>query len=284
MSADEKRLALMWHAKDGMGPTAFGDCLRRSPSSISRLLSAPPDQNPTGRPRKLTKQQIDKLMKLVDRMVQEAMAEDEVTQRMILRRSRLRVSVRLIANALHERGYRFHKLREKLLLTPDDVKERYAFSKKYRKKKAAWWIHRIHVHLDNTCFKVATTERGRRILAMRNVRGAYRARKRSLQPEHVKATRKLRQNTGATGVLVGGGVSAHQTLVWHIIDGTWGSAAARKFYSDVVAPKLAATHPRRRHFTILEDNDSVGYQSKAGRVAKRVSRSSLFRIPKRSRS
>ncbi len=57
--ADEKRLAVMWHAKDGMGPKAIGDRLRRSPSSISRLLSAPPDQNPTGRPRKLTKQQID---------------------------------------------------------------------------------------------------------------------------------------------------------------------------------------------------------------------------------
>ena len=89
MSADEKRLALMWHAKDGMGPTAIGDRLRRSPSSISRLLSAPPDQNPTGRPRKLTKQHIDKLSKLVDRMIKEAMAEDEVTQRVILHRTRL---------------------------------------------------------------------------------------------------------------------------------------------------------------------------------------------------
>ena len=38
MSADGKRLALMWHAKDGIGPTAIGDRLRRSPSSISRLL------------------------------------------------------------------------------------------------------------------------------------------------------------------------------------------------------------------------------------------------------
>ena len=117
-------------------------------------------------------------------------------------------------------GTFFHKLREKLLLTPDDVQERCAFSKKYRKKKAAWWIHRIHVHLDNKCFKVATTARGRRIWAMRNVRGAYRARKRSLQPEHVKATRKLRQNTGDKGVLVGGGVSAQKT---QIIDETWGS-------------------------------------------------------------
>jgi len=63
-----------------MGLTAIGDRLRRSTSSISRLLSAPPDQNPTGRPRKLTKQQIDKYIKLVDRMVQEAMAEDEVMQ------------------------------------------------------------------------------------------------------------------------------------------------------------------------------------------------------------
>ena len=65
MSADEKRLAVMWRAKDGVGPTALGDRLRRSPSSISRLLSAPPDQNPTGRPRKLTKQQIDKLIAVV---------------------------------------------------------------------------------------------------------------------------------------------------------------------------------------------------------------------------
>ena len=89
MSADEKRLAVVWHTKAGMGPTALGDRLRRSPSSISRLLSALPDQNPTGRPRKLTKQHIVKLGKLVDRMVKEAMAEDEVTRRMILRRSRL---------------------------------------------------------------------------------------------------------------------------------------------------------------------------------------------------
>ena len=83
MSADEKRLAVMWHAKDGMGPTAIGDRLRRSPTSISRLLAAPPDRNPTGRPRKLTKQQIVKLMNVVGRIVKAVMAEDEVAQRMV---------------------------------------------------------------------------------------------------------------------------------------------------------------------------------------------------------
>ena len=31
MSADEKRLALMWHAKDGMGPTAMGGPLALQP-------------------------------------------------------------------------------------------------------------------------------------------------------------------------------------------------------------------------------------------------------------
>ena len=62
-----------------MGPTAIRDRLRRNPISISRLLSAPPDQNPTGRPRELTKHQIIKLIKLVERMVKEVMAEDEVT-------------------------------------------------------------------------------------------------------------------------------------------------------------------------------------------------------------
>ena len=46
------------------------------------------------RSRKLTKQQIDKLIKLVDRMVKEAMAEDEVAQRMILRRTHYAVHER----------------------------------------------------------------------------------------------------------------------------------------------------------------------------------------------
>ena len=40
MSADEKRLALMWHAKDGMGPTAIGDRLRLRQFELAALGGA----------------------------------------------------------------------------------------------------------------------------------------------------------------------------------------------------------------------------------------------------
>ena len=55
MSVDEQRLARLWHAEDGLGPTEIGARLRRSAGSISRLLAVGPGQNnAVGRPRKLT--------------------------------------------------------------------------------------------------------------------------------------------------------------------------------------------------------------------------------------
>ena len=78
MSVDEQRLARLWHAEDGLGPTEIGARLRRSAGSISRLLAVDPDhKNAVGRPRKLTEGQIDNVVKLVERMVAEADAAIE---------------------------------------------------------------------------------------------------------------------------------------------------------------------------------------------------------------
>ena len=45
---------------------------------------------------------------------------------------------------------------------------------------------------------------------------------------------------------------------------------------------LQKAHPGKRKFTILEDNDPAGNQSRKGRDAKRECHLTLFRIPKRS--
>ena len=78
---------------------------------------------------------------------------------------------RVIADAIHARGYWFRDLRHKPILLPQDVKERLAFAKKYRSKPKSFWLNNIHLHLDNHHFKVATTQRGRKLLAKRAVRG-----------------------------------------------------------------------------------------------------------------
>ena len=103
-------------------------------------------------------------------MIDKADAEHEVTTAMVKRRCRLKVCEKVLANALHGRGYWFSKLREKMILTPDDVKSRFAWAKKYHKKPLRWWLKVIQIHLDNKHFKVALTAKGRKLLAKRRVR------------------------------------------------------------------------------------------------------------------
>ena len=85
-----------------------------------------------GRPFALSPRQIKKLIAITEAMVQEADANYEVTLPRILRRFRLKVSERTAMKALHKEGYRFRKLRSKMILTPDDVKARYEWAKKYK--------------------------------------------------------------------------------------------------------------------------------------------------------
>jgi hypothetical protein len=157
----------------------------------------------------LTEGQIDKTIKTLEAMIDEASAKREVILAMVMRRCRLKVCDRVVADALHARGYWFHKLRTKMILTPDDVKDRFAWSKKYKGKNRHWWQKRIQVHLDNHHFKHATTSKGRALLAKRLVRGAYRTKTKSLRPGHVKPDPKMRLATGSKGILKMGGVRAY---------------------------------------------------------------------------
>jgi hypothetical protein len=71
-----------------------------------------------------------------------------------------------------------------------------AMSQFYRKYSKAWWLKKVHVHLDNKHFKVALTVFGRRLLAKRKCRGCFRRKGKSLRPGHVRPDPKLRINTG----------------------------------------------------------------------------------------
>ena len=98
---------------------------------------------------------------MVDKLVDKADAEYEISLAMIHKRSRLKVSPRVVVNALHTRGYRFRDLRQKPILTPDDITARYEFAKKYKGRSVGWWQKTVHIHLDNHMFKTATTGKGR---------------------------------------------------------------------------------------------------------------------------
>jgi len=88
-----------------------------------------------------------------------------------------------------------------MIRTPDDVKLRFTFSKKWKGKSKAWWWKRVQVHLDN------------KLLAKSCVRGTYRKKQKSLNPGHVKPNPKLRTNTGSKGLLIMGGVGGGNTVL-----------------------------------------------------------------------
>ena len=173
-------------------------------------------------------------------------------------------------------------MRNKPILTPQDVADRYAFAKKYKGKPAKWWLRNIHIHLDNHNFKVATTARGRKLLAMRNTRGVYRTQGKALRKGHVKPSPKLKQSTGVRGILKAGGIGNGKVLVWKTIEKQWSGAEAEKLYKDVIAPALRREYPKSKSFSILEDNDRTGNTSNKGKAAKIAVKLNVFQIPKHS--
>ena len=268
MTPDEKRIAREMDFDRGMPPVAVAEALGRGLSSICRFLAQKKAPKPSGGQRKLTETMIDKTVTTLELMVDEADAEREVTLPMVMRRCRLKVCERTVAKALHARGYWFRKLRHKMILTPDDVNARHAWAKKYKNMPREWWQKKIQIHLDNHCFKVATTSKGRKLLAKRRVRGVYRKKQKSLRSGHVKPSPGLRTDTGAKGILKIGGVGKGKVLVWKTIHGSWGGDLAATAYKDWVSPALKASFPGRSSFTILEDNDPTGNLSKKGKAAK----------------
>ena len=251
-------------------------------SSVVRLFAQKRQPKPVGRPPILSRAHQDKLEQTLTALVDKAQGRYEVTAAMVKRKARVNASVRAVSDALHSRGIYFRKMREKPILRPEHVKARYDWAKKHKGKSAQWWLRAIHVHLDNHHFQVATTHTGRCLLSRRRVRGVYRKREKSLRPLVVKPSSKLRQNTGARGVLIAGGVGLGKALVWHVVEGAWGGVAAECLYMRVVRPKLETIYPGKRSFSVLEDNDPTGNMSKKGMEAKRSTGLKVFSIPEYS--
>ena len=98
----------------------------------------------------------------------------------------------------------------------------------------------------------------------------------------MKPGKKMRQNTGARGALMAGGIGGGKVLVWSLQETKWCAQSASDFYHDGVRPALDKRWPRTKRFTIFEDNDPTGNTSGLGKQAKKGLKLDVFVIPKRS--
>ena len=147
-------MAQLWHAEDDIEPSELASLLRRDKSAMTRLLVLGEERKKEGRPALLDDAAVDKLVALLDHMVVEADGAHEVTVDMLRRRSRATACNRTISDAPHARRIYFRRLREKPVLTADDIKARKALAKEYMGKSQAWWKTAIDMHIDVKHFLV----------------------------------------------------------------------------------------------------------------------------------
>ena len=104
--------------------------LQRDKTSIWRALQRAEPPAGVRRMMALTDDDKTRLAVLTEKMVQGANARFIVTRAMIQKRFQPAVCDRVIANAQHERGIWMQAMRQKPILTEDDVKARYVWAKR----------------------------------------------------------------------------------------------------------------------------------------------------------
>ena len=236
---------------------------------------------PVGQPPALTEKQKDRVVFTMEKMVAAADSKYQVTAGMVRCGLKLQCSDRVIRDTLHSRGVTFHPMREKPVRTEEDEKARYSFGKKYCPKPKAFWRGKVHAFLDNKVFPVYLNGAARAYAAKRTARGSFRQKGQGLAKGHVKPRKGLKMNYGKN-VMVAVAISAQRVLMCYHVKGHWNGAKAAEMYSRHLAPALRKTHPTKKRFLLLEDNDPAGYKSNLGKDAKRAERIDVLPLPKRS--
>eukprot|EP00439_Symbiodinium_sp_Y106_P065756 s40_g10.t1 len=177
-------------------------------------------------------------------MIVKADGRHTVTVEMLQKAAKIHASCRTILRALHARNIFFRKLREKPVLTPEDVRDRFNFAKKYRRKSGTWWADRVDAFIDGKHFQIYLNSKERLRAAQHSTCGAYRRPGKGLCGGYVKPKAgNLRHNTGAKGVLLHVGIGKGKAVTVHeVVDGRWSGQAAASFYH-VLARDLAKVSP-----------------------------------------
>ena len=271
-------------AAEGRSPSEIADLLDRDLSTIARRMKRLASKKrvaPEGRPRLLSPKDEARVVRTAERMVRQADGEWQVTADMIKKALKLKCCVRVVLDALHRNGVRFRPMRQKPVLTEEDVKDRLAFAVEYANKPVSFWEDKVHAYMDNKFFTPYLTAKARAYARKLRPRGTYRAQGQGLGHGHVKPRKDLRQNFGRS-VHVSVAISAAKVLMCNIVKGNWNSASAASMYKDVLGPALRKAHPRRHKFLILEDNDPAGYKSQLAKDAKAEMGVTVLELPKRS--
>ena len=277
----ESKLIARWaHEKKTVPEIAA--LLGRHRSTIAKHLRRPARGSKVakGRPRAITQEVYASLKKALARLLRKASAQIEVTVCMVKAAAGCSASDKTVREAFHARGVRFRKLREKPLLTADDVVERRAFAEGFSSRSANAWVTKPHAIIDNKNFPMYLDRKGREHAASRQVRGAYRQGRDACVAHLVKPKASLK--FPSKNIVVTAAVIKGRIRMWHYTKGSWNGNAAAAMYSGPLARAMKRAYPGVSKFQVCEDNDPSGYKARKGIEAKAASKISTLGLPRRS--
>ena len=279
----EAELLKRWQA-EGKPVREIAGLLQRDETTIRRQMKSARlrgGRPGVGRPRHLSPKEEAKIVRMTDRMIEQADGEWQVTADMVKKALKLKCCTRVILNALHKHNFYFHAMRQKPMLTKVDVEQRSSFAEEHYRKPATFWTDKVHAFMDNKFFPTYLNAKSRAFARKSRPHGTFRAPGQGLGRGHVKPRKDLKQNFGPS-VNVAVAISSKKVLMCHVVSGAWNAKAAVEMYTNALAPALQKEHPGKRSFLLLEDNDPTGYKSNKAKDVKKVLGVNVLEIPKRS--
>ena len=154
MTPRETDLAKMWF-KEGKNPNQIATLLKRDPKTVREKLKVKKDKKDkkcmkVGRPA-MPEHDYEKRLRALD-TPQLSKPGKEITAAMVRKKAKVTYCEEVIRNAFRAHGKPWRKLREKPLLTEEDMKKRLALAKDYDSKSAASWVESPHAAIDNKKF------------------------------------------------------------------------------------------------------------------------------------
>ena len=245
-----------------------------------RLGVCQPGVKRTGRPRKTTPEEDDKILEKLDAL--QDTEDGEVTATMLKHAVDFEndVSACTVGRRLREKGLWWKSVPRHLTLSDQDISERLEFAVEWKHKPKAYWQTKV-CFMDNKVWAVKTTHKARTQALTQSVRGMYRARGKKGAPAPPAKTKphkyKHRDGGGHKGIEVCAGFGNGQCLFAVVVseDIRWSAAE----YVRVVEGTLTKLPVG---LTLVRDNDPKGYQSGKGMKAERDAGVVVLRLPKRS--
>ena len=274
--SDIERTLVKNMKKEGLPWSQIVSITGRSKETINKVLNPSVAVKKTikkGAPRKLGEAEFKKALKSMDRLQKAKHPKGkEVTVGMIIHDAGLDVSERALLREFHARYIRFYKLKQRQILTSDDIKSRKVWAKAHKGRKPSTWAKKPHAIIDNKHFQLFTTGAGREHAARRGLRGAYQGC--GEEPEgHMVKPKGGNMRFPARGVTVTAGVIRGRIRVWDYVDGKWNGEKAATMYKGPLVKAMKRAYPEQatkpgNKWEVLEDNDPSGFKSSKAKKAK----------------